>query len=1022
MSASVKRMNLSIRRELSKSHGDLSNLRPKTPPIQNFTPELHGIHLSPSNDVDDTQNPFSPSYNRRGRQAIPNNWMTSASGSHSSNTREEPTSADLQHYLGLLDGMDKSHHVEAEPATISIQGLTSGYIQPLDFCVPVTRSHPGDEDQRHEALHGDTGRNLTVEHVDISTAWNGLSEIDANELFRVHRAFVSTLERMLANELWRIYQQLQQQDSAGNIRPIHTLLTTGIVRGISFCRDQLVSEMAEALYSSKENTAKAKSGFLRLYLIATDALVQHQEDGSRDTSITVRMRCDPFSLRSHPVVDAAWVPDSLMFEGLDEHPLEGQNFSIVPRYCSKSAFRPTHFPKNVKYSVESESRDSPLSWLVWDNEIAGFKGIVPFYSEFNGYGRSSTDTCRNPCETTSKSLKVIVQAVLVDDNGSSIRYERILRVRLAFNVVPWYANDKSREIKEQSSGPKAYQDTRHASAAQRFALRGPRGSSPAPGQSPSSLSQWSKGADLYTPNEYVRPGRFGLKDDHLAISSSTTEAGLKETDLPSLVQTQDYLMIKFAELTREIENVKKQVMMSGPFSGHYKRTQHALDTQKYLNDTYCAPSSCYAEHDEPTTESAAPRLSRYTSEHLTAPPSPSIHGEDATFQLGPTARFSVLPPSEMGLTTCSTLISQTSNDGDALDAPCTGWDLTPTPSTTVQIVAPQENWMIKSTESTQEPAYPWPLPEQASITSNDTGAAHSSPRQHVEGLSIPPIVKGELPTLHTSGKRSRQRRYRSSLNESSPTKRLKVTAKLPEQELGAHFAQPGRNTPTISDSEDEGNSNLAGWSSSIFYNPFSPLRKLGSSTTLAGEDSPIMHASEIEAVTNSSGKIEHGKQDSGCGMNNGIVDSDELTDNTAPVDSDLIDGATATEGVPSNSVHKDWEGQVRLRQSSSASSSPQYASTSLTSGSRSTSSDMEFIVEQNPGARKVSHQEQAKLWNSLSLSDRDKENQSESEVRLSKDEQKAMNEAIRRSLDDLAGGFNYILLEDSCDSNSDDDL
>lgn len=1018
----MKRLNLSIRRELSKSHGDLSNLRPKTPPIQNLPPTLHGLHLSPSNEVDDTQDSFSPSYNRRGRQAIPNDWMTSASDSHSSNAREEPASAGLQHYLSPLDGMHSSHHVEAESATISIQGLTSGYIQPLDFCVPVTRSHPGDEDQRHEALHGDTGRRLIVEHIDISTAWNGLSEIDANELFRVHGAFVSTLERMLANELWRIYQQLQQQDFAGNIRPIHTLLTTGIVRGIRFCRDQLVSEMAEALYSSKENTAKAKSGFLRLYLLATDALVQHQEDGSRDTSITIRMRCDPFSLRSHPVVDAAWVPDSLMFEGLDEHPLEGQLISIVPRYYSKSAFRPTHFPKNVKYSVESESRDSPLPWLVWDNEIAGFKGIVPFYSEFNGYGRRSADTCQNPCETMSKSLKVIVQAVLVDDNGSSIRYERILRVRLALNVVPWYANDKSREIKERSSGPRAYQDTRLASAAQRFALRGPRGSPPAPGQSPSSLSQWSKGARLFTLNEYVHLGRFGLKDDHRAISSSTTEAGLKETDLPSLAQTQDYLITKFAELTRELENVKKHVMMSSPFSEHHRRTQHAPDTQKYLNDTYHVPSSCYAEHDEPNTESAVPRPSHYTSEHLTGPSSSLIHGKDATFQLGSTARFSDLPQSEMGLTTCSTLVSQTCNDGDALDAPGTGWDVTPTPSTTSQTVAPQENCMTQSTESTQEPGYPWRLPEQASITSNDTGAAHWSPRQHVEGLSIPPIVKGELPTLSTSGKRVRQRRYGSSLNESSPTKRSKVTAKLPEQELDAHFARPRRNTPTLSDSEDEGSSNLAGWSSSIFYNPFSPLRNLRRSTTLVGEDSPNMHASETEASTNSSEKIEHGKQDSGCGMDTGIMDSDELTNITFPAKSGLNDGATATEGVPSKSVHKDWEGQVRLRQSSSASSSPQYASTSLTSGSRSTSSDMEFIVEQNPGARKVSHQEQAKLWKSLSQSDSDKENQPEPEVRLSEDEQKAMKEAIRRSLDDLAGGFNDVLLEDSSDSNSDDDL
>ena len=939
--------------------------------------------------------------------------MTSASLSRSSKTREEHSSAGMQHYHGSLHGTHSSHHIEAEPATIAIQGLTSGYIRPLDFCIPVTRSHPGDKGQRHEALHDDTGRNLTVEHIDISTAWNGLSEIDANELLRVHRAFVLTLEKMLVNELWQIYQQFQQQDSAGNIRPVHSLFTAGVVRGISFCRDQLVSEMAEALYSTEENKAKAKLGFLRLYLIATDALVRHQEDGSRDTSITIRMRCDPFSLRSYPIVDAAWVPDSLLFEGLDEHPLEGQTFSIVPRYYSRSAFRPTDFPKNVKYSVESESRDSPLSWLVWDNETAGFKGTVPFYSEFNGYGRQYADAYRGPRETISKSLKIIVQAVLVDDNGSSIRYERILRVRLAFNVVPWYVNDKSRETKESSGGPKAYQDARLASAAQRFALRGPQESHLEPGQSPSRRSPWSKGAHLYTPNEYAYLSRFGTKDVQLAISPSTTEAAaLKETDLPSLTQTQENLMAKCVELTRELGNLKEQVMMFGQSSEHHKRAQHAPDAQKYLNDTYYIPSSRYTEHNNPTTESAVPRTSQYTLEHLTAPWSPSIHGKDAPSQLGPNASFSVLPPPEMSLTTSSTMVSHNSNDEDAFNAPCTGWDATSMPSTISQTAAPKDILMTQNLGSTKKFGYPWPLPEKVSISSKDAGKVLSSPQE--QSLSTPLIVKSELPTASTSGKRGRQRRFRSSLNESSPLKRLRVTAKLPEQELGAHSPQNGRKTPILLDSDDEESSDLAGWSSSIFYNSFGPLRNLRSSITLAGEDPLNMQASETETSTNFSESIKHGKQDSGCSMNTRIMDND---DRTSPVSSSPNDGATATQGVPSKS-----EGQVRLRRSSSASLSSQHAGTSLTSGSRSSSSEMEFIVEPNPGARKVSCQEQAKLWKSLSRSDSDKENQLGPEVRLSEDEKKAMNEAIKRSLDDQAKGFEDILLEDSSDSNSDDDL
>lgn len=949
--------------------------------------------------------------------------MTSASGSQPSTTTEGSAFAGKQTYHGPLYGIHDSHHIEAEPAKISIQGLTSGFIQPLDFCIPVTRSHPGNEDQRRKALHGDAGRNLAVEHINISTVWNGLSDVDASELFRVHRAFVSTLEKMLANELWQIYQRFQQQDSAGNIRPIHTLFSAGIVRGISFCHDQLVSEMAEVLYSSKENVAKAKSGFLQLYLIATDALVQYHEDDSHDTSITVRVRCDPSSPRSHPVVDAAWVPDSLIFEALDEFPVEGQSFSMIPRYYSRSAFRPTHFPKNVKYSIESESRHYPLSWLVWDEEIAGFKGIVPFYSEINSYDKRLANSCRDLRESIFNSLKIIVQAVLVEDNGSSIRYERILRARLTIKVVPWYANDNSRATKERSSVPKTYEDTRPASAAQRFALQGPRGNPIKPGQSPSRPSQQIQGAHLYTPKEFIHQGLIRFRDDHSAMSSPATGAGLTETDCPSRAQIQAYLVSKCAELARELENVKEQVMVSGPFSEHQNRTLRIPDPQKYPNDTYRAPYH-HTRLNGPTSGFSVPCISPDASEHLTTPSSPFLHGRDATFQLGSIARFSVLPPPAIDQTARATLELQTFSDGNGLDATRTGWDPTTRPSTTSQFAAPEGGFMAQRTHPTQEPGDLWHLPEQASISLNDTGTAHLAPRPNVEALSTTPMVNGELATLSTSGKRGRKLRARSSLNKLLPFRHSLETEKQPKQEIGAHSAEPGRNTLPLSDSEDEEDS-IPTWSSGIFYNSFGLLRNIRNSTTRAGKDALALRASVRKASTNSGENIKHRNQDSECSMGTGNTDSDEPINKTSSISPGLDDRVIAEVGALSDSFFTDWKGQVRPRQSSSASFSHRHASASSTSDSRSTSSDIEFIVEQTPCARKVSRGEQARLWNLLSQSDSDKENQPEpegKEVRLSEDEKKAMEEAMRRSLDDLAEGFDDIFLRDSSESSSSNDL
>ena len=964
-SASAQRLKLNIRRELSKSYGDLSNLRPRSPPIQNLPAKLREHHHLPGNHVDDSKDFFSPNYNRQARQAIPHDWVTGASGNHTSTSTERSAPTGQQTYHSPMYGICVSRYMEAGPDKISIQGLTPGYVRPGDFCVPIKRPHPGDEDQRREALQTTTGRNIAVEHIDISTVWNGLTDVDANELFCVHQAFISTLEKMLANELWQIYQQLQQQDCAGNISPIHTLFSTGIVRGISFCRDQLVSEMAETLYSYKENAAKAKSGLLRLFLVTTDALLRHHEDSSRDTSITIRIRCDPLSPRPYPIIDAAWVPDFLMFEGLNESILEGQCLSVVPKYCSKSAFRLNPFPKNVKYFIESESRNSPLSWLVWDDETVGFKGVVPFYSEVNGYDRSVANLGQHSGETISHSLKMVVQAVLVDDNGSSIRYERILRVRLTINVVPWYVN--GRETKEWLSVPKAYQDARLASAARQFAVQDTVGGPCHPEQFSSELSQCNKGTLLCMPTEFAYTGQVGTKDNHSAMSSSVAGARTSETMFLELARTQAYLMAKCARLTSELENIKEQIQESTLIGKHNERRLHTPDTQEFSKDTYGAPSTHQAGQHQPTRQFSIPCTSRYA---LITPPSPPLHGEDNTSQLG---RFPAMPLPAIGLR-ASLKSDFKTKDRNILDASRTGRTSTPAPCITSQSAAP-EGPTTDRIHSTQETDYLRHLPAQASKSSHDTSESPSVPLQNIEAPSAHSSIKGERAGASASGKHYHTRHARPIVSETSQFKRSEETRKKSKQETSVH---------------------------------------------LASEDSPRSHISEGGASTNSSMKIRHRNQDSGCCMDMNNTDCDDLLNKTVPAGS-IFKGEIIAGSVPSNSFFSDWSGQTRLCQSSSASFSPRHISTSSTSGSRSTSSDMEIIVEQDPPARGVSRQEQAKEWKLLSQSDRHQINQpgpEQKEVRLSEDERKAMEEAMQRSLNDLAQGFDDIFLEDSGESSS----
>ena len=1008
-------MKLNIRREISKSYGDLSNLRPRSPPIQNLPAKLRELHHLPGNHVDDTKDSFSPSYNRQARQAIPHDWVRGGDGSHPSTTTERSAATGQQIYHSPMYSVCDSRHMEAEPDKISIQGLTSGYVRPGDFCVPITRPHPGGEDQRREALQTATGRSIAVEHIDISTVWNGLSDVDANELFCVHQAFISTLEKMLANELWHIYQQLQQQDCAGNISPIHTLFSTGIIRGISFCRDQLVSEMADTLYSSKEDAAKAKSGFLRLFLVTTDALLRHHEDSSRDTSITIRIRCDPLSPRPYPIIDAAWVPDFLMFEGLDESVLEGQCLSVVPKYCSKSAFRPNQFPMNVKYSIEPVSRNS-LSWLVWDDETVGFRGIVPFYSEVNGYDRSVSNVGQDSGETISHSLKIIVQAVLVDDNGSSIRYERILRVRLTINVVPWYVNGNARETKDWLSVPKAYQGARLASATQQFALQDTLGAPCHPEQFSSGLSQWSKGTFLCMPTEVAYTGQVGIKDNHSAMSSSVAGARMNETMLPELARTQTYLVAKCARLASELENVKEQIKESTLIGKHNERKLHAPDTHESSKDTYIAPPNHQAGQSQPSRQFSIPCTSRYASKDLITPPSPPLYGVDNTSQLG---RFPALPSPAIGLRASPKSDFQTKDKN--IDAIRTGRTSTPAPCITSQSAAP-EGPTTDRIYSTQEIDYLRRLPAQALNSSNDTSGSPSAPPQNIEAPSTRPSVKGERAGASTLGKHCHIRYARLSISGTSQSKRSEKTRKKSKQETSIHTVEPSRNTLPPSTSGAKGSCTPTQRSCDFSFNSFGRLRSLRSSNALASEDSPRSHASERGASTNSSKNIRHRNQDSGCCMDMNHTDSDDLVSKTLPACS-IFKGETIAGSLPSNSFFSDWSGQTRLCQSSSASFSPPHIGTSSTSGSRSTSSDMEIIVEQDPRARGVSRQEQAKEWKMLSQSDGRQVNQpgpEQKEVRLSEDERKAMEEAMQRSLNDLAQGFDDIFLEDSGESSSGD--
>ena len=493
---SAKHPGRSVPRHFSKSHGDLSKLRPKSPPLSWTIGATNGLQFSPIGSEDNTLDAFAPNHNRHSRQSrqvIPSDWlpeqplhMTNVARSKESPDRFPPppsssstgcqnrnqkgttlldSQLSLPEYVSSTRDLDFRHRQpEVPPFEIppsasaqstsgqypdyarlgpaSIQGLGPDILGPLDFCIPINRRYPAGDDQSQNTGLGFPDGCPSVQHVDVTTTWIGLRYMEAQELYRIHQAFTVTLQNLLKAEIWKIYQQ---RDNLAAINSNEDLYSTGVVRGIGFCRDQLVGEMADWLYSSNEDMARAQLGLLRLYLAASDCLVPYEQH-PRDTSITIRV-CGLRRLPlSSPIVTAGWVPDRIALTCTNGILREGHEFSLIPQYLSKSTFGSTRPPSNIAWSMSSQG--ASLSWLKWCDELAGFKGIVPALPNLwrhNGHTGNPFNGDQN-CQRLSyciEKLCINIKAVLMDDNGSRVCFERVVRARFTLGFLPGSVWDDS---------------------------------------------------------------------------------------------------------------------------------------------------------------------------------------------------------------------------------------------------------------------------------------------------------------------------------------------------------------------------------------------------------------------------------------------------------------------------------------------------------------------------------------------------------------------------------------------------
>ena len=345
----------------------------------------------------------------------------------------------------------------ADTPGIDIGGISLGYSSAIDLYMPIIRFYPAENDQTAGTTA--TLRYLQtrplVEHIDVCTIWKGLSFCEAELLFELHKTFKLSLEDLLADQIYKKDQVFRQQHSKDVARGAGNSTTIKMRSRFIFSRTRLINLMLTRLHTSQEYTIRPRrcdfEMLLEFFLTSCDYLVDVECTGMRSTAIDLLFQYPSSLIPKIPHkldLEAGWSPDFLTFQDLAVLPREGQELRIIPRYNSSAVFRINGNQTDLRYSLET-----PLPWLTWDNELQGFTGFIPPYSEVwnmdGRYGKVYRPGRIGPHAVVNQ-LRVEIKALFTEFCSPSLCLQRTIRVRLTFMVIPWWAAASANAPDDQS--------------------------------------------------------------------------------------------------------------------------------------------------------------------------------------------------------------------------------------------------------------------------------------------------------------------------------------------------------------------------------------------------------------------------------------------------------------------------------------------------------------------------------------------------------------------------------------------
>ena len=1012
--------NLSARRRFSKSYGDASNLRPKSPPLQH--PVSHPQRSQPPNN-DHKGYVYNPVLQNNNRQPIPTEWRADASDASPSALVKpvqygSPTSVSDLPLSPSIVSRQFAHQLKTRPDAIPILGIDPGPLRPSDFSIPAIRNYLKNGNQ-------DVGSH-SVEHLDVSTTWKGISFPIAEELFCIHQTFIKTLEDILSSELWQIHlRQVRQHFSANVSKSSWDLFTAGLVRGISFCSDQLAERMSDALYSSGEDNVNESFGLLRLYLASSDYLVPYPGDLSRDTSVTVCVHSYRASPLSKPVVEAMWAPDTIAFVDLNEFSREGEELRIVPKYRSNSPFRQTL--TSVNYYLETPQ--FALPWLTWDNHSAGFRGIVPISSNigkhidrFGILTRSYADSV----STVMPTLQFNIKAVINHSNSLSIGFERIVRARVMIKVLP---SDRENNVycpHRLVAQPKVHADARftHDSNADRVFAK----SSDAAQGAVSKSKTLRVDTGINKNFDIESRGRPNSRLNYLV-----TTTGFVEKESFELAQIHARLAKQYADLAGRHAEAKEQVTHPDSFRGLALASKQAVGPQMMSVNSYPVTSR---------DVNCNPPVAGHELEHLTTPPSPVLSGRKAILsksrhvadQREINTTFTPLPPPALvpnasARMTHEPLVTHMENTAPYLNKESSNFR---------SDIGPESHLQLNRCPRRLPEQAPYARPYLEESWSQSVGDESSDG----DRLPVSPsttIIRDQDGRSPISSERcSNKRRAESSITDSSPSKRPKEGKRNSQPRDGSIGTSPCGTLGRCQTCSSTQNSPI------VDHNSISSLRNPCTFSIRSNEyeEDNMTHetfGNGAKGGTTTDGMSAQSKrrlcsyymnEDAGLSDLDGLLAHIDVGSSKALQkfqSGDCLSLLPANQGSPESmsgnpvpiTPRAPATKEIFPHAGQTVPQSQPPSSKSFKTDSRIPSTETEIIVEHDPHLRRTSRREQAILWKLATEADR-KGHQPETdarEARLTDDERKAMDEAMKRSLEELAGVFDDIFIHDSADSS-----